>query len=92
MNRAETTAHTAGLRAIDVPRRAKPVPCGSCRQDFDGQNTLVPSSETTAGTSVRPASSVRKTAMASAGPMDRSMPSEESVRAAKATMTAPAAR
>ncbi len=91
MTRADISAHTAGRRAIDVPSRAKAAPFGSCCHAFDGQNTRVPSRDTTAGTSVSPASSVTNTAMASAGPIDLSMPRVDSASAAKATITAPAA-
>src|SRR5262249_58913712 len=60
-------------------------------QALDGQKTLVPSRETIAGISVRPANSVVKTAMASAGPSDLNRPSVDSVSARNAMMTAPAA-
>ena len=64
---------------------------GSCRHAFDGQNTRVPSSETTAGTRVSPARSVTATAMASAGPSDLNRPSVDRVSTRNAAITAPAA-
>ena len=64
---------------------------GSRRHDLDGQNTRGPSSETTAGISVSPAISVTATAIASAGPIDRSTLSVDSSSARNATMTTPAA-
>ena len=59
---------------------------GSRRHDRDGQNTRGPSSDTTAGISVSPAISVTATAIASAGPIDRSTLSVDSSSARNATM------
>ena len=64
---------------------------GSRRHALDGQNTRGPSSDTTAGTRVSPAISVTATAMASAGPIDRSTLSVDSSSARNAAMTTPAA-
>ena len=61
------------------------------RHAFDGQNTFVPSSDTIAGISVRPATRVVATAMARAGPSDLNRPSVDRVSARNAMMTAPAA-
>ena len=65
--------------------------CGSRRHDRDGQNTRGPSSDTTAGISVSPAVNVTATAIASAGPIDRSTLSVEASSARNAAMTTPAA-
>ena len=91
MSSAEAAANTPGRRPTARPMEAKCVPLASRFQEFDGQNTRAPSSDTTAGTSVSPASRVTATAIASAGPSDRSIPSEDSNRARKAMITAPAA-
>ena len=64
---------------------------GSRFHALDGQNTSVPSSDTIAGIRVSPATRVTATAMASAGPSERSTPSVDSSRARNAMMTAPAA-
>ena len=58
---------------------------------MDGQKTRVPSRETTAGTSVSPASAALKTAMARAGPNWRNSDRLDSVSARNAIITAPAA-
>ena len=64
---------------------------GSRRQALEGQNTRGPSSETTAGTRVSPAIRVTATAMASAGPIERSTLRVDSSSARNAAMTTPAA-
>ena len=64
---------------------------GSRRHVLDGQNTRGPSSDTTAGTRVSPAIRVTATAMASAGPIDRSTLNVDSSSARNAAMTTPAA-
>ena len=71
-----------------APNRAER---GSRCHDLDGQNTFGPSSDTTAGTSVRPATSVTATAIASAGPSDRRMLTVDRTSARNAAMTTPAA-
>jgi len=70
---------------------ANRAPLGSRRHALDGQNTRGPSSETTAGTRVSPAIRVTATAMAKAGPIDRSTLRVDSSRAKNAAMTTPAA-
>src|SRR5581483_6477892 len=87
----ETTAKTSGRRRIDWPMAAYLALDGSRCHDLDGQKTLVPSSDTTAGIRVRLATRVVATAIASAGPIDRSTLSVDSSSARKATMTTPAA-
>ncbi len=67
------------------------VPSGCFCQDLLGQNTLGPSSETTAGTSVRPAIAMTMTAMARPGPIDRKLPRVANSIAPNAMTTAPAA-
>ncbi len=80
-----------GRRASERPAAANRADSGSTRYFFDGQNSARPSTVTTAGTRVSAASSVTATAIASAGPIARKMPSEESTSAMKATITAPPA-
>ena len=70
---------------------ANRAPVGSRRHVLDGQNTRGPSSDTTAGTRVSPAISVTATAIASAGPIERSTLSVDSISARNAAMTTPAA-
>lgn len=87
----DTTANRTGCRPSASPMAPNRAAFGSFFHAFDGQNTLVPSSETMAGTSVSAASTVTATAMASAGPMERKMPSVDRTSAMNATMTAPPA-
>src|SRR5690349_17917973 len=87
----EITAMAPGRRPSALPTAAKRAPFGSVRQALDGQNTLVPSNETTAGTRLSPAISATATATANAGPIARNMPSVDKTSAMNAIITAPAA-
>ena len=84
-------AKRPGCRPRDRPIAANRAAFGSVFQAFDGQKTRVPSSETTAGTSVSPAVAALKTAMARAGPSSRKSDRLDSVSARNAIITAPAA-
>ena len=66
-------------------------PFGVFCQDFDGQNTLGPSSETTAGIKVIAAKAITATAIARPGPRLLKPPNTASSSALKATTIAPAA-
>ncbi len=87
----EAAAYTAGRRPRDWPIAPKRAKVGSFFHAFDGQNTLVPIRETTAGTNVSAATTVTATAIASAGPIDLKMPSELRISAMNDTITAPPA-
>lgn len=88
---AEPAATQPGRRPMSVPTRCESRCSGCLRQALDGQNTLEPRSEKTAGTRVSAATRVTATEMARAGPIARNMPRLDSSRARKATITAPAA-
>ena len=66
-------------------------PFGSRCHALDGQNTAVPRSVTTAGISVSAAMSVTATAIASVGPSDRKMLSDDSSQRQERAMTTLAA-
>ena len=89
--RPEAAANTAGRRPRAPPIAVNAAPFGSRCHAFDGQNTAVPISDTTAGISVRAAMRVTATAIARVGPSDRKMLSDDSVSARKAAMTTQAA-
>lgn len=74
-------------RAQPAAGRGEPAAFGSRCHDFDGQNTAVPMSDTTAGISVRAATRVTATAMARVGPSDRKMLRDDNVRARNAAMS-----
>lgn len=80
-----------GWRPTAVPARRGSEPFGSARQPLEGQNTLGPSRAMSAGISVSAATSMTATAMAMLGPMVLRKPSEDSVSALNAMMTAAAA-
>ncbi len=87
----EATAVTSGRRATVLPSRVYKLAFGSRFQDFDGQKTARPISDTRAGTSVSAVISMTPTAIASCGP---SAPKDLNLArrsTRKATMTAPAA-
>jgi hypothetical protein len=69
--RPEAAAKRAGRLPTALPMAAKWVPLGSFCQALEGQNTRRPSSDTTAGTRVRPATRVTATAIARVGPRER---------------------
>src|SRR5687768_9054986 len=87
----EIVATTAGRRAVNWPNRRNIAPFGVFCQDFDGQNTFGPSSDTTAGTSVIAANAITATAIASPGPRLLNPPNTASSNALNATTIAPAA-
>ncbi len=89
--RPDTAANRAGRLPSEPPIAANLAPFGSRCHALDGQNTRVPSSVTTAGIRVRAAMRVTATAIASVGPSDRKMLSEDSSRARNATITTLAA-
>ena len=91
MTPPEASATTAGRRAVNRPSRLNIAPFGVFCQDFDGQNTFGPSSETTAGTRVIAANAITATAIASPGPRLLNPPKTASSRALNAMMIAPAA-
>src|SRR6202044_4191242 len=85
--RPDTPANTAGRFPSARPIAANLAPFGSRCHDLDGQNTCVPSSVTTAGIRGSAAMSVTATAIASVGPSDLKMLSEDNSRARNATIT-----
>src|SRR5690349_19513811 len=87
----DAIATTPGRRPVNLPSRWNTPLFGVRCHDFDGQNTLVPSRDTTAGTSVTAASAISTTAIDRPGPKLVNAPNTASSNAMNAITMAAAA-
>lgn len=84
----DATTYRTGCLPRDLPILPKRVPVEGCFHFFDGQKRALPSTDTRAGKRVSAATRVTPTAIASDGPIERKMPSDERARVMNATNTA----